>query len=62
MVAILDEAVDKARPGTLMLTLKLSLGKRFNFCLLGVVLLILAAGVTASLIAGYRGADRLTKR
>jgi len=42
--------------------LKLSLGKHFNFYLLGVVLLILAAGVTASLIAGNRGEDRLTKR
>ena len=42
--------------------LKLSLGKHFNFYLLGVVLLILAAGVAASLIAGHRGAGRLTKR
>ena len=34
--------------------LKLMLGEHFNFYLLGVVLLILAAGVTASLIAGHR--------
>ena len=42
--------------------LKLSLGKHFNFYLLGVVLLILAAGVTASLLAGHRGQRRLTSR
>jgi hypothetical protein len=41
--------------------LKLSLGKHFNFYLLGVVLLILAAGVTASLIAGHRGESRLPR-
>jgi len=34
--------------------LKRLLGEHFNFYLLGVVLLILAAGVTASLIAGHR--------
>jgi len=38
--------------------LKLQLGKHFNFYLLGVVLLILAAGVTASLIAAHRDESR----
>jgi tellurite resistance protein TerC len=42
--------------------LKLALGKNFNFYLLGIVLLILAAGVTASLIAGRRGEAPPTKR
>ena len=42
--------------------LKLLLGDHFNFYLLGVVLLILAAGVTASLIAGHREESRSTKR
>jgi len=41
--------------------LKLALGKHFNFYLLGLVLLILAAGVAVSLIAGRRGEGRLTK-
>jgi len=41
--------------------LKLSLGKHFNFYLLGVVLLILAAGVVASLRAERRAKGSLTK-
>ncbi len=42
--------------------LKLALGKHFNFYLLAVVLLILAMGIAASLVAGRAGAGRLTKR
>ena len=42
--------------------LKRMLGSSFNFYLLGVVLLILAAGVAASSIAGRRGESRLTGR
>ena len=42
--------------------LKLWLGKHFNFYLLGVVLLILAAGVIASLMVGHRDESHLAKR
>jgi tellurite resistance protein TerC len=42
--------------------LKHSLGKHFNFYLLAVVLLILAASIAASLLAGRTDAGRLTKR
>ncbi|MEI6509896.1 MAG: TerC family protein [bacterium] len=42
--------------------LKLALGKYFNFYLLGIVLLILVAGVTASWIAGRRGWSSSTKQ
>jgi len=38
------------------------LGSGFNFYLLGLVLLILAAGVAVSLIADRRGGRRLTSR
>jgi len=38
--------------------LKMALGKHFNFYLLGLVLLILTAGVAASLVAGHRGKGR----
>ena len=41
--------------------LKLTLGRHFNFYLLGVVLLTLAVGVTASWIVERRGAGRETK-
>jgi tellurite resistance protein TerC len=70
--ALPDEAVDRARPGTWMLTpLALALimveftdllGNGFNFYLLGVVLLILAVGVAVSLIGDRRGERRLTGR
>ena len=42
--------------------LKPMLGSSFNFYLLGLVLLILAAGVAGSLIAERRGESRLTRR
>ncbi len=42
--------------------LKGMLGSSFNFYLLGLVLLILAAGVAGSLIAERRGESRLTRR
>ena len=42
--------------------LKVALGKHFNFYLLGLVILILTAGVAASLVAGHRGEGRLTNR
>jgi tellurite resistance protein TerC len=42
--------------------LKPMLGSSFNFYLLGLVLLILAAGVVGSLIAGRRDESRLTRR
>jgi tellurite resistance protein TerC len=42
--------------------LKLWLGKHFNFYLLGVVLLILAAGVIASLMVRHRDESLLAKR
>jgi len=37
--------------------LKEALGKHFNFYLLGLILLILTAGIAASLVAGHRGTD-----
>jgi hypothetical protein len=42
--------------------LKGMLGRSFNFYLLGLVLLILAAGVAGSLIAERRGESRLIRR
>ena len=42
--------------------LKLMLGRHFNFYLLGVVLLILVAGIIASLVASRADEGRLTKR